>query len=30
MGQEDEVKKMALKYVMSLKTIENRLKQEEE
>jgi hypothetical protein len=30
MGQEDEVKKMALKYVLSLKSIENRLKQEEE
>ena len=30
MGQEDEMKKMAIKYVLSLKTIENRLKQEEE
>jgi hypothetical protein len=30
LGQEDELKKMALKYVMSLKTIEQRLKQEEE
>jgi hypothetical protein len=26
MGQEDEMKKMAIKYVLSLKTIENRLK----
>lgn len=26
MGHEDEMKKMAIKYVLSLKTIENRLK----